>query len=380
MGWDSIRGQEEAVDYLRGSIRKGKVVNGYLFQGPEGVGKELTAKVFAQALNCQRSRTDPCGRCPACRQIDKGSSPDVCFVYPVKKSGSISIDQIRNLQKKAYLKSSPDSWKVLAVNEAEMMTASAQNSLLKTLEEPPARTVFILVTARPEQLLPTIRSRCQAVRFRPWSLELMTPFLQAEAGLDAAQARVLHSLSRGRPGGALRLAEEGMLEARLKILKPFSRGRRLTARQTAEQAKSWVAFLDKKGKELASRLQSELKAWGKELAPAQRKALEDRSAARVGAGEREDLEFVFELIFSWFRDLYVYRQTGSEAQVINRDLLEEVAQASGQWTESRLRRALEWTETCRSAARMASGRSVRRMVFESLLIRTGFWRPETREG
>lgn len=374
MLWGKISGQEEAVAYLRQAIKRDKVVNAYLFQGPEGVGKSLAASVFARALNCPEDFGDGCGRCPICRAIEKGSHPDFHRVYPASKSRSITIDQIRELQSKAYLKSGGSGWKVLIVHNAETMVLAAQNALLKTLEEPPDRTAIILISSRPEQLLPTILSRCQAVRFRTWPLDLMVDLLRSKAGLEEEEARVMHGISRGRPGWALQAIEQGLLEDRKRILKPFAEFRFLTAGETVEQSRLWHEILDGKSKDMRRELEKQWKSLEGDLDSASRKRIKEKDEASLIAAERENLQMLFGFIYSWFRDLYVHRQAGSPDGLINQDFRNEIAENSGRFSEPELRRTITWIERCRGNAVRASGRSIRQLIFENLFIGLGCWR------
>jgi len=118
MLWDSIKGQTGAVNYLRQSIKKEKIVSGYLFQGPSGVGKTLAASIFSSALNCRVAPGEGCGSCPDCRKVEDGSHSDVHFLAPCSKSRQIVIDQIKELQRMVYLGSYSDNWKVFIIQDA----------------------------------------------------------------------------------------------------------------------------------------------------------------------------------------------------------------------------------------------------------------------
>ena len=139
MKWTDIQGQKEAVDFLRQSLKKKTLAHAYLFQGPEGVGKALTARVLTQALNCQRGKIDPCMECPSCLQIEQMVHPDVFRLVPEGKSRSLTIGQIREMQKAAHFGTRMGGWKIFILEEADSMPEGASNSLLKTLEEPPRR-------------------------------------------------------------------------------------------------------------------------------------------------------------------------------------------------------------------------------------------------
>jgi len=161
-----IVGQERAVARLRLAWAGGRLGQAYCFHGPPGVGKRTTALALAQAVNCLAPAPGPdaCGTCPACRLIAAGSHPDVVSVQPEDKA-VIGIDQIREVGARANLRPYQGRTKVWILDPADRMQEPAANALLKTLEEPAGVSLFLLVTAAPSALLPTILSRCQAVRF-----------------------------------------------------------------------------------------------------------------------------------------------------------------------------------------------------------------------
>ncbi|MGP0565090.1 MULTISPECIES: DNA polymerase III subunit delta' [unclassified Nitrospina] len=184
MHFETILGQDQAKHILDRALEQGTVAHAYLYFGPESVGKKRTALEFAKALNC--AETGPqaaCGACPSCRKIEQGQHPDVFFLEPIKKPSSrdtsINIDEIRELQKKLGFTPYEGRYKVAVVDGVEKMNLQACNAFLKTLEEPPAATVLVLVTANPYQMLPTIISRCQGVRFHPLPQDALNSILKA---------------------------------------------------------------------------------------------------------------------------------------------------------------------------------------------------------
>lgn len=373
MLWDKIQGQEGAVNYLRQSIRKEKVVSGYLFQGASGVGKTLVASIFARALNCRVAPGEGCGSCLDCRKIENGSHPDVHFLAPRSKSRLIVIEQIEELQRMVYLRSYSDNWKVFIIEDADRLNVSAQNAFLKTLEEPPEKTVLILLTSQPGYLLSTIRSRCQNVIFGSWPLEMMKSFLMEKAGISEAESHVLHSISGGCPGRALQLSREGLLNTRKTLFGLLLEDRLTSAVELSNQIKVWLDYISSRSKELSGELEKDRVQWREALAPSQRKKFEERDESRVAAGERLEMEMIFELIFSWIRDLFVYRETGGDTYIINRDLTDKIAAASRYRSPAQLRRMMEWVEKSRRLAGKTSARSTRQLIFENMLLQLGYW-------
>ena len=175
MSFSRVLGQEQPRQIITKALQNNSVSHAYLFYGQESVGKKLTAVEFAKALNCGVSGPgDSCDACASCRKIDQRIHPDFFLLEPVKSSPSgreaaIKIELIRDLQRKLAYLPYEGKTKVAVIDGAESMNPQAANTLLKTLEEPPSATVLILITANPFQLLPTIVSRCQGVKFHPLS-------------------------------------------------------------------------------------------------------------------------------------------------------------------------------------------------------------------
>ena len=220
MNFPSIIGHDRPVSILKRAIQNDAVAHAYLFSGEQGIGKRLTALAFAAALNCQAAGpAGGCGVCSSCRMSAAGTHPDVRIVMPeshdeqllatlnskeaAKASDEIKIDQIRRAQDSISLRPSEGQKKVLIVDSAESMNDAAQNAFLKTLEEPPGDSLIILISAMPQSLLPTIRSRCQELKFQPLPRPVLADVLKEKRGLDAGDAWFAAALSRGSLGRAL---------------------------------------------------------------------------------------------------------------------------------------------------------------------------------
>ena len=207
MALDAIEGQPEAVDLLRRAIETGRVAHAWAFIGPSGSGRRTTALAFAKALVASSGGA-------AALRVDRGLHPDVHLLGPTppasnpKGAPAIRIENVRELGRLAALKPAEAPWKVFIVDEAETMTGAAPQAFLKTLEEPPARTVIVLVLSQVRALPATVLSRCQVVRFRPRAVEGALALLPAGAGPD--RARALGWLEEAQAGGAeavLRIGE-----------------------------------------------------------------------------------------------------------------------------------------------------------------------------
>ena len=167
MSFGDVRGQDRAVRLLRNAISQGRLSHSYIFAGPDGCGKKLLALNFAKALNCEKEGNKPCDSCPSCRSIDNGTYPDVRWVRKEQDGTRIRIRQIRELERDIALKPYGARYKVFIIVDAGEMNVEAQNSFLKTLEEPPRNSVLVLICRRPDDLLPTVVSRSQVVWLRP---------------------------------------------------------------------------------------------------------------------------------------------------------------------------------------------------------------------
>jgi DNA polymerase-3 subunit gamma/tau len=193
-----VRGQDHVVLALRNAVRDGRVAHAYLFSGPRGTGKTSTARILAKALNCTDLRDgEPCGVCPSCVEIAKGTSLDVHELDAASNNG---VDAMRDLVSRAAL-GSPGRQKVYIVDEVHMLSTAASNALLKTLEEPPAHVIFVLATTDPQKVLPTIRSRTQHYEFRllgPDTLSELLAQVRDDAHLDVGDEALDLAVRRGR--------------------------------------------------------------------------------------------------------------------------------------------------------------------------------------
>jgi DNA polymerase III subunit delta' len=204
---EAIEDQAEAVELLRRALEAGRVAHAWAFIGPHGAGRRTTALGFAKAL------VAPSGGAAASR-VDRGLHPDVHLLGPTPPAGNpkgtpaIRVENIRELERLASLKPAEAPWKVFIVDEAETMTGAAPQAFLKTLEEPPARTVIILVLSQARALPATVLSRCQIVRFRPRAAEGAVALLPGGAGEDRERALGwLAQAQSGGPEGILQIGE-----------------------------------------------------------------------------------------------------------------------------------------------------------------------------
>ena len=241
MPFRDVIGHRRLVSLLSRSIRRGRLPPSLIFAGPAGVGKRLVAVAAAQALNCTAlKQTDPastsinhsgppdhvtieldaCGVCASCTRIARGVHADVLVVAP-GDSGSIKIDQVRDIVDRAGYRPFEGRCRVVVIDEADALVAGAQNALLKTLEEPPSSSVFLLLTSRPDMLLDTVRSRCPRLQFRPLSTDEVAAALIAR-GRSQAEAHAVAAIADGSVGAALEASGDDLVEVRDEVLDVLS--------------------------------------------------------------------------------------------------------------------------------------------------------------
>lgn len=222
--WD-LTGHEWAVEMLRKHVANGTTRHAYLFAGPPGLGRRTLALRFTQALNCQTPLEPgvPCGTCRDCRQIEAMQHADLMIIESDFEGGTLKVDQIREARRTLVLKPYQSKYRVALLLRFQEANDNAANALLKTLEEAPSYAVLILTADNPEQLLPTIVSRCEVLRLRPLKIEEVKKDLESR-GAETGQANLIAHISGGRPGYARRLVESAsLLERREERLNDLQR-------------------------------------------------------------------------------------------------------------------------------------------------------------
>jgi DNA polymerase-3 subunit delta' len=201
----SIFGHDWAVQYLRQSLQHGRVRHAYLIVGTPNIGKHLLAHTFASALNCTAPdiALRPCGTCRSCRLMVSGNHPDMIYGELDPNSGILKIDAVRAVISKLAMKPYEARYRVAIFDEFDRTQARTQDAMLKTLEEPPAHAVIILIASGLESILPTILSRSQIIHLRPVSIETLYHVLRQHYGADDDTAQHLAHFSGGRIGWAI---------------------------------------------------------------------------------------------------------------------------------------------------------------------------------
>jgi len=281
MDFDNILGNSRVKKILRLALQKNRLPNSLLFHGPEGVGKRRLAITLAEAVNCERRRDDACGECPTCLAISGGRFPDV---QEIKPSGQvIKVDHVREMRQAAYMRPMVGRKRVFIISEADKMNDESSNTVLKILEEPPLFSHFILVTDNPYLILPTIKSRCQTLQFRPVGREEIARAL-LEKGCPEDRARIISLYVRGNLEEALGLNWDEVNSAR---------------------REAWDLFLS--------------------IIKPDKPALFLR---RYGFAQRnlirEDLKMTLEIMASFCRDLALMKDKGDLSLLLNPDYAEEL--------------------------------------------------------
>ncbi len=218
-----VVGQRHVTQTLENAIRAGRVAHAYIFSGVRGVGKTTTARILAKALNCAKTQgktPEPCNECDSCREIAAGTSLDVLEIDAASNRG---IDQIRELREMVRYAPASSRYKIVILDEAHQLTDDASNALLKTLEEPPDRVIFVLATTQPEALIDTIKSRAQLFQFRTLSFDEIANQLERvvkkeeKLEIEPGAVAVLARVAEGSLRDALSLLEQTMAYSGEKI-------------------------------------------------------------------------------------------------------------------------------------------------------------------
>jgi DNA polymerase-3 subunit gamma/tau len=261
-----IVGQQHVTRTLQNAIESGRVAHAYIFSGARGVGKTTTARILAKALNCVQGPTaSPCNECPSCREITAGSSLDVLEIDAASNRG---IDQVRELRDMVRYAPAGGRHKIVILDEAHMLTDEASNALLKTLEEPPEKVVFVMATTQPEDLVDTIRSRSQHFHFRALSFAEIADALKAiaskeELDVEPGAIAVMARTADGSLRDALSLIEQARAYCGTKISE--SQMRELLGVVQTEILDELVAAIQNRSTERALGLVHRLLAEGQNL-------------------------------------------------------------------------------------------------------------------
>ena len=322
MGFAELIGHSKPLESLRAALANGRLHHAYLFVGPDGVGKHTIATALAQAVHCSESTSDYCGRCANCASIIDGNHADVRAVQPLAGKKELSIQQVREIERELRYRSFGGKRKIAIIDPAGLMNASAQNALLKTLEEPPENSLIILVTPNTGGLLPTLRSRCLRLSFAPLPRAEVAGFLQAKHSVKPGDAEFLAAMSMGSIGAAVNLDQRDLIEKR----------------------RVWAGML------------SALTARDYQSAIA--------AAEALATNRDEALEFL-RWAQSWYRDLLIHGVSHKPDELVNLDMLLQIEEQSPRYSADRTLAALA---RIGSATAGIQRNLNRRMVLEKFLF------------
>ncbi len=214
--FDDFLGNEYVVKGLENMISSGRMSHAFIFDAPEGFGKLTLAKTFAKTLQCEKGGTAPCGECFSCKSADSDENPDIIFVSSDK--ATFGVDKTREeIIEKSLLKPYSSRYKIFIIKDAQKMTEQAQNTLLKTIEEPPSYGIYILLTTNYNTFIETILSRCALIRLNGLSEGVIERELVKKGLCGEDDGRVIAACSGGSLGRAIKLSQdEGFMELRMK--------------------------------------------------------------------------------------------------------------------------------------------------------------------
>jgi DNA polymerase-3 subunit delta' len=300
-GFEDIVGQKRIINHLKNAIKLDRPSHAYIFHGDDGIGKRLTAEIFAKGLLCEQIEGAPCGKCRSCIQMDTGNNPD--FIKVTHEKSVISVDDIRSqLISEMQIKPYTAKYKIFMVDEAEKMNEQAQNALLKTLEEPPEYGIIILLTNNLNMFLDTILSRAVALAFMPAGRSEIKEFLMKKRAIPDYQARTAAACAGGCPGKALNWVDS----------EEFSERREKSMEVLKKIGKMEPAFAIKRSKE-----------WAK---------------------QKDDIDFFRRLLEAWIRDVLYVKATGRTVRCMFVDESTLLKEQAGKLSFEKLGHILEMNE------------------------------------
>jgi DNA polymerase III subunit delta' len=353
--WDQLAGQEAVAGQLQAAVAGG-MTHAWLFTGPPGSGRSVAARAFAAALLCENGG---CGVCPSCRQVRAGTHADLLLVRP--EGLSYGVKQTRDLVLRAAGAPAGGRWLVVLFEDADRCTEQAANALLKAIEEPAPRTVWLLCAPSAEDLVTTIRSRCRVVTLRVPPSEAVAQVLVERDGIDHDRALAAARAAQGHVGRARRLVTDPSAAARraavLQVpVQATSLGPALAVaaslvRSAEDEAKSVTEQLDEPEREALRQAFGE-GSTGKGVAKAMRgvagamKDLEDRQKSRATRVKRDTLDGALLDLAAFYRDVLMV-QYGADVELANADRLEDVRRLAAAGSPEATLRRIEAIMRCR---------------------------------
>ena len=298
--FSAILGHDGAKAHLQAALADRQMSHAYLLEGTHGVGKKTLANAFVKTLLCQapmegpNGQQDCCGRCQSCRSFDHDNHPDVKRIRTLPDKNTISVKQIRDeLVKDISIRPYGGQYKIYLIEEAERLTVEAQNAMLKTLEEPPAYGLIIMMAESAAAFLPTILSRCVQISLQPLDSKVVKAEL-GRRGVESGKAGIAAAFAQGSIGQALKLCEdENFEEMRTELFQFLSRVPQLSQLEVMKGSQLWDQF-------------------------------------------KSEQEALFSLLLIWYRDILVYQETRDPAQILCADQLETIASMASYYENRKL--------------------------------------------
>jgi DNA polymerase-3 subunit delta' len=246
MGWEVVRGHDRVIESIQSAYQRERLAHAYLLAGPAGVGKRTFAIELARAILCETDsdRLQSCGRCQACVLVAAGTHPDFVLAARPPEAPEFPVQRMREVCQSFGLKSARGRGKVVVIDDADDLNEEAANCFLKTLEEPPPRSVLLLLGTSTDRQLLTIQSRCQVLRFAPLPPSLVDEVLCRHGIEDAWRARLVQ-IAAGSPGRALELADPELWKFLHSFLEELVR----PGNDTVALARTLISFLEEAGKD-----------------------------------------------------------------------------------------------------------------------------------
>lgn len=284
MSFKNIYGHNKNIDFYKSIIRDNRLSHSYIFNGVEGIGKKLFSTNLSKAILCKELKEDACEKCTSCKKINHGNHPDLIILEPDGKS--IKNRQIKEFQEFLSYMPNESEKKIVIINDSNTMTTSAQNTILKILEEPPSYALIILITSNLNSLLDTIKSRCQIINFNKLDIDIVNDFLINEYDLKKEDANAIALFSNGIiKKASLAYENDKFLDLREKVIE-FS---------------NYILFNDK---------------------------IKVLSNLNFLIDEKESIDLIFQIMTSWLRDILIVQSTNNYDIVINKDKEELIKKIS----------------------------------------------------
>lgn len=363
--FDDLIGNEIAKNYLVKTLEKGTMGNSLLFAGPDGIGKSLFAQAFAKQLFCHNNPNSSHKR-----KLEAGTHPDLRVYRPEGKIGVHTIASMREFSGDVYLAPFEAKYKVFIIDNADRMLPYSANALLKTFEEPAEDTIIILVSSSPTSLLPTVLSRCRIIHFQPISEELIANFLIEKKGVSPEEACTFAAMAQGSLGGALKLVEKGGDPQRKIMLEALSCGQSANYTELSKLCALLAQEVEAGKKTHEEEIRTKLtQGAGTHLSAVQKQGLEKEIEGVIAMQMKQEVNALFDVVFSWYRDMELLHVRGNRSYLRNKDYAFQCEQA----LQRGFSRSLDIVEKAIIEARTSLERSTTVSIcFENLFLKLGF--------